>query len=207
MSARHFKPKNLFQKEVLCHMQGRFISYKEKEFLRKIFDALDDEKDGELTVEEYCDQFKLKFGLELPYKEMLKVISCIDFADGGDGQIQFTEFILAACSKKSLLSNENIIKEFRYLDMDKDNKLGLEDIRKFMLSLKNEDDEDERDIDKENAELEEMQKQIIKAYKPKQEMDMSDQPEDWNTGPWFIDYATFEAMLNEVNDSIKKPLC
>ncbi len=61
MSARHFKPKNLFQKEVLSHMVGRFITFKEKEFLRKIFDALDDEKDGELTADEFCTQFKEKF--------------------------------------------------------------------------------------------------------------------------------------------------
>lgn len=56
-SCRHFKPKYLFQKEVLQHMVGRFIGFREKEQLRKIFDALDDEKDGELTAEEFCEQF------------------------------------------------------------------------------------------------------------------------------------------------------
>ena len=55
MSCRHFKPKFLFQKEVLRHMVSRFLSFKEKEFLRKVFDALDDEKDGELTADEFCD--------------------------------------------------------------------------------------------------------------------------------------------------------
>ena len=38
--------------------------------MRKVFDALDDEKDGELTAEEFVDQFKEKFNLELPVKEM-----------------------------------------------------------------------------------------------------------------------------------------
>ena len=84
-------------------MAGRFISPKEKDFLKKIFDALDEEKDGELTAEEFCDQFKVKFNLELPIAEMKRIISCIDFADGGDGLIQFTEFLLAGCSKKNLL--------------------------------------------------------------------------------------------------------
>ena len=51
-------------------MAGRFITPKEKEFLKKIFDALDEEKDGELTAEEFCDQFKAKFNLELPIREM-----------------------------------------------------------------------------------------------------------------------------------------
>ena len=36
-------------------MVGRFLSFKEKDNLRKIFDALDEEKDGELTAEEFCD--------------------------------------------------------------------------------------------------------------------------------------------------------
>ena len=36
-------------------MVSRFITFREKEFLRKIFDALDDEKDGELTADEFCD--------------------------------------------------------------------------------------------------------------------------------------------------------
>ena len=51
-------------------MASRFLSPKEKEKLRKIFDALDDEKDGELTADEFCDQFKAKFNLELPISEM-----------------------------------------------------------------------------------------------------------------------------------------
>lgn len=54
--------------------------------------------------------------MELPVVEMKKIINCIDFADGGDGLIQFTEFILAGCSKKNLLSYDNIMKEFIYLD-------------------------------------------------------------------------------------------
>ena len=70
MSCRHFKPRFFFQKEVLRHMVSRFISSKEKDFLRKIFDALDEEKDGELTADEFCEQFKTKFGLVLPAREM-----------------------------------------------------------------------------------------------------------------------------------------
>ena len=59
----------------------------------------------------------------------------IDFGGGGDGLIQFTEFILAGCNKKDLLTPENIRKEYDYLDFDKDGLVGLEDIRKFMMSF------------------------------------------------------------------------
>ena len=93
-------------------MVNRFLRQEEKNFLRKIFDALDDEKDGELTAQEFCDQFKKKWKLSLPISEMKTIIDCIDCADGGDGLIQFTEFILAGCNKKALLTPENIMKEF-----------------------------------------------------------------------------------------------
>lgn len=42
-------------------MVHRFLAFREKEFLKIIFDALDEEKDGELTPEEFCGQFKSKF--------------------------------------------------------------------------------------------------------------------------------------------------
>ena len=51
---------------------------------------------------------------------MNQIIQCIDFADGGDGLIQFTEFVLAGCSKKNLLTTENMVKEFKFVDMDSD---------------------------------------------------------------------------------------
>ena len=34
-------------------MANRFIGFREKEFIKKVFDALDDEKDGELEPEEF----------------------------------------------------------------------------------------------------------------------------------------------------------
>ena len=36
-------------------MVSRFLRFEEKKELRKIFDALDEHKDGELTAEEFCE--------------------------------------------------------------------------------------------------------------------------------------------------------
>ena len=54
---------------------------------------------------------------------------------GGDGLIQFTEFLVAGCDKHTLLSVENIRKEFLYLDHDKDGFINTHDIEKFMYGL------------------------------------------------------------------------
>ena len=86
MNCRHFKPTFLFHMEVVRHMTGRFLYNKEKEFLKKIFDALDDEKDGELEPDEFIGQFKEKFNLQLGIKDMHKMLRFMDVS-GGDGLI------------------------------------------------------------------------------------------------------------------------
>ena len=54
---------------------------------------------------------------------------------GGDGLIQFTEFLIAGCDKRSLLTEANLLKEFEFLDLDKDNFIGPGDIEKFMYGF------------------------------------------------------------------------
>ena len=96
-------------------MVGRFLPYREKEFLKKVFDALDVEKDGELQPKEFVEQFYLKFRMQLGIKDMQKMIHFLDLAGtqtGGDGLIQFSEFLVAACNKKALLEDTNIKREF-----------------------------------------------------------------------------------------------
>ena len=92
---------------------------------------------------------------------MRDVIKNMDFAHGGDGLIQFSEFILAACQKKHLLISENIIKEFTYLDVDKDGVIGRADIHKFLTTFTGKIPEPES--------IETMLDEIIEAYKAETE--------------------------------------
>ena len=133
MNCRHFKPTFLCHMEIVRHMVGRFLFNKEKEFLKKIFDALDDEKDGELEPHEFIDQFKEKFKLTLGIKDMHKMLRFMDVS-GGDGLIQFSEFLVAGCDKRNLLSTANVEKEFDFLDQDQDGYIGPEDMEKFMTN-------------------------------------------------------------------------
>ena len=142
MNCRHFKPQVLFQVEVLRHMVGRFLPYREKQFLKRVFDALDEEKDGELEFHEFVQQFHVKFGMQLSVDHMRKMVASMDLPGtktGGDGLIQFTEFLVAASDKISLLTSDNIHKEFKYLDADQDGVINANDIEKFMYGLEGRD--------------------------------------------------------------------
>ena len=66
---------------------------------------------------------------------------------------------MAGCSKKALLAQSNIIKEFRYVDMDGDDSIGLEDMRKFVMSYSDASPTEE-------GAFENMMETIIDAYSP-----------------------------------------
>ena len=53
-----------FQSEVLTYLTLRFLHIREKEFIKQVFNILDEEKDGELDFEELVSAFKTHFGLE-----------------------------------------------------------------------------------------------------------------------------------------------
>ena len=115
---------------------------------------------------------------------MKRIISAI--ADSPEGCIHFTGFILAGCTKKNLLSADNIVKEFNYLDMDHDGMIGFEDMRKFLLSYSSYFEE---------GEIQAMLKEITNLSANKNEPDM---------GSRSITFDAFEKLMNLVNDSIRK---
>ena len=69
--------------------------------------------------------------MQLGMKDMQKILKFMDLS-GGDGLIQFTEFLVAGCDKQSLLTEANIRKEFEFLDLDKDKFITPSDIENFM---------------------------------------------------------------------------
>lgn len=58
------------QRAALMWMAPNQISEDEKENLRMIFDALDEEKDGEIELEEFLIQLKDKFDISVKKNEM-----------------------------------------------------------------------------------------------------------------------------------------
>jgi Ca2+-binding EF-hand superfamily protein len=62
-----------------------------------MFSTLDEEKDGELEPEEMISAFKTIFGLECTPRKWQSMMKMIDFH--ADGNIQFTEFLVASSKK------------------------------------------------------------------------------------------------------------
>ena len=93
------------------HMIKTDIDKNEKNNLKMIFDALDEEKDGELELKEFVIQLKEKFDISVKISEMEEIMKQIDL--DYDGQVQFSEFLIAACNKRMLMTDENLEKCFK----------------------------------------------------------------------------------------------
>ena len=121
-----------------------------------IFDALDEEKDGEIELKEFVIQLNEKFDIRVTVKEMEAIMKQIDL--DYDGKVQFSEFIVAACDKVELFSQKNIEECFNHIDADGDGEITREDLSVFLGSveenefyvgaiLANVDDNDDGGID------------------------------------------------------------
>lgn len=63
-----------FQSEVMKYIVQRFLSIRERDFIRQLFNLLDEEKDGELEPDEMQNAFRSIFQLELTESKWYNVI-------------------------------------------------------------------------------------------------------------------------------------
>ena len=116
-------------------MTKNMIDRKEKDSLQVLFECLDSNKDGELTLKELVESYKEKFNITIAEGEVIKIIKQIDV--NNDRNISFTEFLIGTCSKVTLLSDHNLRGVFVCMDLDSSGMITREDLRVFM-STKNE---------------------------------------------------------------------
>ena len=95
----------------------------EKITLRRLFDAIDIEKDGEIEMNEFIKVMKQKFEIEVVEEDFERVLKEVDL--NFDGKIQFTEFLMAGCNKRQLLKTFNLESTFKRIDSDGDALLSI----------------------------------------------------------------------------------
>ena len=95
-----------FQKAVVAYMAKTLIDKKEKENLQVLFESFDEDRDGDISLTEFVVGFKSKFSIVVSEAEMSKIIRQLDM--NGDRVISFTEFLMGACNKQALLSENNL---------------------------------------------------------------------------------------------------
>lgn len=104
------------QQAALMFIASQLISKQEKDILSAIFISLDKNGDGFLTKDELIEGYTKYYGnVELAKIEVASLMSIADVDN--NGLIDYSEFILAAANKRTLLSKANIKYAFDLFDI------------------------------------------------------------------------------------------
>lgn len=124
-----FQYPQVFQKMILKFLITQ-ADTREVDHLREVFQALDTDHTGALSIEELQEGFR-KSGIRISKEEVEEIITKAN--NSQQGKINFTEFCIAAMDYKSILNKEKLITAFSYFDIDKTGKITISDIEDALL--------------------------------------------------------------------------
>ncbi|MCQ2819858.1 MAG: protein kinase [archaeon] len=134
---RKYKKRNKIQRAIISYIASR-LNDSDVSKLKECFTALDENKDGSLTLEELEKGIK-NSGLDFDISSIFKALDT-----DKSGKIDYTEFLACCIDKKTYLTAERLNEAFKMLDLDGSGKISKEEIKKA-LKL---DNIDEATLDK-----------------------------------------------------------
>ena len=167
-----YKNLSKFKKLILTYIATR-LKEKEIKDLKELFNAIDTNKDGILSLDEIKNCLvKLNIGKKMNNDEIIALFKEID--TDNSKKIEYTEFISAAIENIEYIKEEKLLDIFKTLDKDKNGKISKNDLKKIL----NDEDIDEEELT-----------QFINKF-------------DLN-GDGEIDYDEFLANMSEINKDQK----
>lgn len=138
-SLKNYKNNNKLKKAVLTFIASR-LKDDEIKILKDIFNTLDKNKDGTLTLEEIREGIKLneigvgKLGdKNINVEELFKSIDT-----DKSGVINYTEFIASTIDQKIYLKEEKLYEAFKTFDKDNSGKISIDEVKQI-LRIQNDD--------------------------------------------------------------------
>jgi calcium-dependent protein kinase len=104
-------------------------SKEELETLKRVFKALDTNNDGKLQLEEILEGCKKHAG-EITEKKVRHTIDEMDAA--GNGEIEYSEWVIATISKKDFLTDERFQVAFNMIDNDHSRSISAEEVKNVL---------------------------------------------------------------------------
>jgi len=114
-----FQPKKKIQELFWVFFTDNLLVPSQYKHLAEVFFSLDADLDGILSKEDLAQVMDLNVA-----DELLRHIDC-----NNSGAIEYSEFVMAALSRKDNLTTEKINIAFRMLDKDQDGYIGINDLR------------------------------------------------------------------------------
>ena len=124
---KNYANSNKLRKAVLTYIASR-LSEEEIKKIKAIFETIDTDNDGKLSLEELKKAVSLTDGMKIEYIEQL--FKSIDTDNSGN--IEYTEFISASIEKNVYLNEEKLKEAFKLFDVDGSGKISRAEIEKVL---------------------------------------------------------------------------
>lgn len=135
---QNFKPEKKLQEAVINFIVNQLATKEDTVDIKKVFNQLDINKNGELCREEIMAGFKMIYG-ECAEDHVNQVFDQVDIDNSGAIDIQ--EWICATIDKTKLLTPQKLKLAFRLFDVDGDGTITTEELK--MRLYKNQDVSDD----------------------------------------------------------------
>ena len=124
------------QKATLSFLANQISMNEEIEKLKKEFDKIDVNKDGEISLDELILCLKTLYPPEEAKKRAIDIFREIDF--NNDGSINFSEFLTVNLQKEKLLNEDMLRKAFNLFDIDGNGYITIDELKETLnLNLNN----------------------------------------------------------------------
>ncbi|CAD8181434.1 unnamed protein product [Paramecium pentaurelia] len=129
-----FQAKSIFTQAVLSYIACQMTSQQEQDELVKTFQTLDQDKNGILSKDELIEGYTLVLkDKDLAIKEVNKILQIVDLNQSG--QVDFSEFLMAAMNQEKLVSLERVKAAFKIFDANDDGKISKEELENMIGSI------------------------------------------------------------------------
>jgi len=129
---KNYSNSNKLRKAVLTYIASR-LSEEEIKKIKAIFQSIDVDNDGKLSLEEMKKAVSLSDGMKLEFID--QIFKSIDTDNSGN--IEYTEFISASIEKNIYLNEEKLKDAFKLFDADNSGKISRLEIEKVLHVDKN----------------------------------------------------------------------
>jgi len=139
----HFNAGRKFQDAVWVFLCNYFLAESDKKKLMKVFEELDEDKDGLLIKEEVLKGFQ-KYNIVSELTEQNGIDEIINRIDRNkNGSIDYSEFVIATVNRKKLLAKSNLEATFKLIDKDDSKALTIDELKDFFAGQGNHEWDDQ----------------------------------------------------------------
>ncbi|CAD8210826.1 unnamed protein product [Paramecium octaurelia] len=129
-----FQAKSIFSQAVLSYIACQMTNQLEQDELLKTFQSLDKNNDGILSKEELIEGYNTIYqDREKAEQEVIKILQLIDLNQSG--QVDFSEFLMAAMNQEKLVSLQKVKAAFKVFDANDDGKISKQELELMIGTL------------------------------------------------------------------------